>query len=363
MGMESIESLLVYNEFKYIDIYYHNDGSLTPIQIQILIDKQFNVIDKDDNILQIQNEIQQNNISYNYRFMNKPYSFWHKIKLFDYFLLSKTKRILGLDTDILFMKKPNEIIRLIKERKSFYMPDCKTSYCFKGVVNASLDGVLECVNTGIIYIDNEKDYDINLIEEGLKQIIIDDSNYFPSWIEQSAFAYMFSKLNTYSVLDVNKYKFPYFQNFDNNDIEALHFVSYPPCRNMWKQYLDILKFNDDKPKKLIESIEKIVIFNALNPAHPNNSNIVTCNTGILLKIDIYEEDDRHFILKFNWNLPEDKNLSHIFKINDIEYNYGSELEGIIYVEKKTEPIIHIYHTYEWYGSINWELIKIVDINT
>jgi GR25 family glycosyltransferase involved in LPS biosynthesis len=361
MGMESIHSLLIYNEFKYVDIYYHNDGSLTPVQIQILKDKNFNIIDKDDHRIAIQNKIQKNKVSYNYRFGNKPYSFWHKLKLFDYFLSSKTKRILGLDTDILFMKKPNDIIRLITEHKSFYMTDNKSSYCFNGIVNTHLDGVLESVNTGIIYIDNEKDYDINLIEEGLQKIIINDANYFPSWIEQSAFAYMFSKLKTYTALSGDKYKFPFFQNIDINEVEALHFVSYPPCRNMWNQYVNILKFNDDKPKLQLEHIDTNVIFNPLNPAHPHNSNLIAYNTPILLSIYIYDLNETHFIFKFNWNLPKDKNLSHTFRINDVEYSYGSEYEGVIYLEKTKKPI-SIYHTYEWYGSINWKLIKIIEIN-
>lgn len=361
MGMESIQSLLNYDEFKLIDIYYHNDGSLTPIQIQILKDKKFNIIDKDDNALMIQNKLENLVVSNNYRFMNKPYSFWHKLKLFDYYLLSKTKRILGLDTDILFMKKPDEIIRLIRERKSFYMPDNKTSYCFNGIVNTTLDGILESVNTGIIYIDNEKDYDINLIEEGLNKIIINDCNYFPSWIEQSAFAYMFSKLKTYTALSGDKYKFPFFQTIDINSVEALHFVSYPPCRNMWNQYVNILKFIDDKPKIELEHIDTNVIFNPLNPAHPNNSNLIACNTSILLSIYIYDLNETHFIFKFNWNLPKDKNLSHSFKFNEVEYIYGSEYEGVIYLEKTKKPI-SIYHTYEWYGSINWELIKIINID-
>ena len=358
MGLESITSLLAYDEFKYVDIYYHDDGTLTSIQLQILQDKNFNIIKKDNNNM-IKKKLEDYKECYNYRFMNKPYSFWHKIKLFDYFLLSKTKQILGLDTDILFIKKPTEIIKLIKKRKSFYMTDCKTSYCFKGTVNTTLEGVLERVNTGIIYIDNELDYNINLIEEGLKQIIIDDSNYFPSWIEQSAFAYMFSKLNSYTALDSNKYKFPYFQNCENKDIEALHFVSYPPCRNMWKQYLCALNFKNNKSKKLIETIEKNVIFNVLNPMHPNNSNLLEYNTSIFLKIDVYAENEKYFALSFNWGLPKNKSLSHIFKINDIEYSYGSELEGVVYFEKSKDPI-HIYHTYEWYGSMNWELIRIIN---
>ena len=68
--------------------------------------------------------------------------------------------------------------------------------------------------------------------------------------------------------------------------------------------------------------------------------------------------DQYIQLKFQWKLPEGKKLSHIFKINDKEYYYGSEYEGSIYFLKIKEPT-YIYHTYEWYGNTNWELSKIL----
>ena len=360
MGMESIQSLLKYDEFKNLDIYYHDDGSLTPVQIKILKDNNFHVINKDDVFDTIENKIKNYEYCHKYRCTNKPYSFWHKIKLFDYFLLSKSKRILGLDTDILFMNKPENIIQLIKQRNSFYMPDCASSYCFNGIANTHLDGVLYSINTGIMYIDNENDYNIYLIEEGLKKIIIDDANYFPSWIEQSAFAYMFSKLGNYSILNNTKYKFPYFHNFNVNDIEALHFVSYPPCRKLWKLYHDTLKLKDLTCKKLIETIEKNVVFDLINPLHPDNNYIVKYNTVIPLIINIYELNEKYFKIDFQWKLPEDKKLDHEFKINDDEYyHYSSDYEGTFYISKRDEPM-YLYHTYEWYGGTNWTLITILN---
>lgn len=356
MGMESIHSLLKYEEFKRIPIYYHDDGTLTNEQKQILKFKNFNLIGL-DTFNSIQSVVKNYEFCNKYRCMNKLYSFWHKIKLFDYFLLSKTKRILGLDTDILFMNKPNEILRLIRTRKSFYMPDCSSSYCFNGVANTHLDGVLYNVNTGIIYIDNENDYRIDLIEEGLKQIIINDANYFPSWIEQSAFAYMFSKLNTYSALDGNKYKFPYFQQFDVNSVEALHFVSYPPCRMLWKQHVDLLNLNNVVIKKhLIDTIHASVVITATNLPHADSGFLIERNVPILLQIYIFDTNVNYIRIDYKWNLPPNKKLSHIFKANEVEYYFGSEHEGSFFVAK-TKPKLSIYHTYEWYGHTNWKLIK------
>ena len=353
MGMESIESLLKYDEFKCIPIYYHNDGSLTNEQIQILKEKHFNVIGDSSNT--IQTKIKNYEFCNKYRCMNKPYSFWHKIKLFDYFLLSKTKRILGVDTDILFMNKPDDMLNLIRTRKSFYMPDCSSSYCFNGVANTHLDGVLHSVNTGILYIDNESDYKIELIEEGLKQIIINDANYFPSWIEQSAFAYMISKLKTYTVLDFNKYKFPYFQQFNINNVEALHFVSYPPCRMLWKQHVDLMNLKCNSTTQ-IDKINANVVITAENMPNGDSHCLVERNIPILLEIDVFNTTTNYIRIDFKWNLPSNKQLSHIFKINDTEYNFGSEYEGSFFV-LKPNTTLSIYHTYEWYGATNWELIK------
>jgi len=357
MGMESIESLLKYDEFKCIPIYYHNDGSLTNEQMQILKEKHFNVIGDSSNA--IQTKIKNYEFCNKYRCMNKPYSFWHKIKLFDYFLLSKTKRMLGLDTDILFMNKPDDMLTLIRTRKSFYMPDCSSSYCFNGVANTHLDGVLHSVNTGILYIDNESDYQIELIEEGLKQIIINDANHFPSWIEQSAFAYMISKLKTYTVLDFNKYKFPYFQQFNINNVEALHFVSYPSCRILWKQYLDLMNVKCNNTTQ-IDKINAIVVITAENMPNGDSHCLVERNVPILLEIDVFNTTTNYIRIDFKWNLPSNKQLSHMFKINDTEYNFGSEHEGSFFV-LKPNTTLSIYHTYEWYGVKNWELIKTLQI--
>lgn len=357
MGMQSIESLLMHDDFKYIPIYYHNDGSLTSEQIQILVDKKFNVIGA-ESFGAVQTEIEKYEFCNKYRFMDKPYALWHKIKLFDYFLLSKTKRILGLDTDILFMNKPNNIIQLIKKRQSFYMPDCSSSYCFNGAPQTHLEGVLYNVNTGIVYIDNENDYNIELIEEGLKHIIINDANYFPSWIEQSAFAYMFSKLKTYSILDGNKYKFPYFQQFDMNTVEALHFVSYPPCRILWNQYVESINLKSDTTE-LIDTINVNVTITDPNLPNSNSCDLIERNVPVLLEIKVFDTIKKFIRIDFTWHLPAGKKLSHIFKVNNIEYNFGSEYSGSFYVSKMKN--LSIYHTYEWYGATNWELIKTLQL--
>jgi hypothetical protein len=171
---------------------------------------------------------------------------------------------------------------------------------------------------------------------------------------------MFSKLNTFVSLDDTKYKFPYFQNFDLNNVEALHFVSYPPCRKLWKYYIDTLNFRNINDLPLLETFKTNVTFNLENPIHNNSSYLLEFNKEILLEIKIYNLNDKYIKLNFQWNLPEGKYLSHIFKISDTEYFFDSKNEGTIYIHKLKEPIL-IYHTYDWYGSTDWKLIHILNI--
>jgi len=231
------------------------------------------------------------------------------------------------------------------------MPDNDTSYCFNGIIKNTLDGVLETVTTGIMYIDNEKDYKLELIEEALQNIIINDDNEFPSWIEQSAFAYMFSKLKTYSSLHVDKYKFPYFQEFDLNNVEALHFVSYPECRQLWPIYMDRLQFKSMDPV-LIKKIEYNVLFDVVT----DYCFALPFLSSVPLTIELYDVTN-HIQFKYKWGLPNEKYLSHIFKVNDIEYPFNSEYENSFYIVKTKE--LRIEHTYEWFGKVKWETVDFI----
>lgn len=59
---------------------------------------------------------------------------------------------------------------------------------------------------------------------------------------------------------------------------------------------------------------------------------------------------------FQWKLPKNKLLSHIFKVNDKDYYFNSNPEGNIHIERTNELIIK--HTYEYFGLLNWENIEI-----
>jgi GR25 family glycosyltransferase involved in LPS biosynthesis len=77
-----------------------------------------------------------------------------------------------------------------------------------------------------------------------------------------------------------------------------------------------------------------------------------------LKYEIYKLDNNLCVLVFDWNLNNVVEfLDHEFKVNDIVYHFNSEKTNEFYFEQKDK--IEIYHTYDWYGDKNWELIETI----
>jgi hypothetical protein len=79
---------------------------------------------------------------------------------------------------------------------------------------------------------------------------------------------------------------------------------------------------------------------------------------IELKYEIYNLNSNLCVLVFSWN---ENNviefLDHEFKINDVVYHFNSDKTNELYFDKKDK--IEIYHTYDWYGNKNWELIDTI----
>ena len=104
--------------------------------------------------------------------------------------------------DLLFINKPLDIIDMINKNIPFYFPDIQNSYSFNDPTNEV--PVLEKVNTGVFYIPNQNFYNIEHIEFALSNLLKNGINYFPSCIEQSAYAHMFLKLG-FKSLSEEKY--------------------------------------------------------------------------------------------------------------------------------------------------------------
>jgi hypothetical protein len=345
MAVNCINSLLVYEEFKNVEIFFHEDGSLNDSDFKILknLSPKIQVIERkfaDENIKPFLANLPN---CERYRLGSKKDVYlWHKIKTFDYFFFSKTKNILGMDSDLLFLKKPVQVIDFIQRKQSFYFPDVKSSYSF----NEPEDEVpvLHNVNTGLIYIPGEEYYDVNSIEVALSNLIRDEINYFPAWIEQSAFAHMFYKIGKYERLDPKKNRIPFFQDVDNNIAECLHFVSYPAVRKLYKSYVDFLSLDRSEV-----FCEKSV---GVNFREKN------------IKMDIKVSRSRDFLIfEYFWGIEKVKipALSHCFKVikdgKEEIFEFGSSETGFFIVENRFDSL-EIQHTYDWYGEKKWEKIDL-----
>lgn len=234
MGLNMINSLKKYVEFKDVPIYFHDDGTLDNECKSILLNiENSHLVDKTFADTTISKCLIEYQSCKKYRFDNIKIFNNTKMKLFDFHFLSNTNNILCIDSDILFLNKPNDIIELINKSIPFYFPDFQNSYSFCRTTKAK---VLDNVNVGIFYIPTKDHYDINAIEFALNDLFtIGITN--GGWIEQSAWSHMFYKDGRYVKLDNQKYQIPNPYGSVPTNIESLHFVSHPPIRGLYNDFL------------------------------------------------------------------------------------------------------------------------------
>ena len=132
MGLNMVKSLRKYDRFDNVPIYFHDDGSLSIESKNTLLEiGAAHIVERDyadTNILEVLKN-QKNCLKY--RFDNGRLFNNTKMKLFDFYHISETKNILCIDSDILFLDEPKNMIELIDQSKPFYFPDFQNSYCFK----------------------------------------------------------------------------------------------------------------------------------------------------------------------------------------------------------------------------------------
>jgi hypothetical protein len=230
-----INSLRRYEEFVNIPIFFHNDGSLDTECVDLLNNLgNTHIISKeyaDSKILEYINDYKS---CKRYRFENSKLFNLTKMKLFDFYFLSKSKNLLCIDSDVLFMNKPQTLINLINTSTPFYFPDFQNAYSFCKTTKAN---TLERVNVGIFYIPSEDCYDINAIEFALNDLFTIGMRN-GDWIEQSAWSHMFYENGRYVKLNEDKYQIPNTYDGVSLDVESLHLVSYPPVRKLYNDFLE-----------------------------------------------------------------------------------------------------------------------------
>ena len=115
------------------------------------------------------------------------------MKLFDFFYYSRTQRIIMLDSDTLFFKRPAECLKHISAQRGFFLNDSVDSYSLPLWCLNELFGIeiLERVNTGFIFFAEGVHHDLSLIERCLSHMA--DAGFFKkSLIEQTVLAVILS---------------------------------------------------------------------------------------------------------------------------------------------------------------------------
>lgn len=239
MAINMVKSLRKYDKFKNTPIYFHDDGSLNEESKNVILEiSESYIVDKtyaDSIILELLDKYPN---CKRYRFDDVRIFNNTKMKLFDFYFLSKSKNILFIDSDILFLNEPKNIIDLVDKSSPFYFPDFQNSYSF---CKSTKTNILENVNVGIVYIPTKNHYNINEIEFALNDLFtIGFTNR--DWIEQSAWSYMFHKDGRYVKLNDTKNQIPRPNHYVSESIESLHFVGHPPIRGLYGQFLKKLRF-------------------------------------------------------------------------------------------------------------------------
>jgi len=150
----------------------HEDGTLTANGIKTLLKHFVNcrIIRRKDADEDLKHFLANYKYSQKNR-LNKD--FVCALKLFDAFYYASVDKLLFLDSDILFFKKPNEIIEYIKEDKPFFISDYKDSYAKPISQLNEMFGidVFPRVNAGLTYL--RKGYyidNLGLIENYFKKM-------------------------------------------------------------------------------------------------------------------------------------------------------------------------------------------------
>lgn len=165
-SMWSIKSFFHYSGLRPV-VVIHDDGSLRNCHIKSFRKhvKNCKIITKKYADIKIKNFLESYPKSLKYRSMGV---FYCAIKLFDPLLFSESRNILLLDSDILFFRKPEGLIDMIKNNKPFFLNDSFDSYAFpKKYLNKKFKiDVVNKLNAGLIFF-KKKDYldNLNFVEK------------------------------------------------------------------------------------------------------------------------------------------------------------------------------------------------------
>lgn len=117
-----------------------------------------------------------------------------RIKLFDPFLFSDSKNVICMDADILFCKRPDELIYCIKNSIGAYLRDTWSSYCVPFRDEDGDKSIIRFINAGLSYIPTDAHYSLDAIEKCLEILYEHGSRGATHpFLEQNCLAYMITQ--------------------------------------------------------------------------------------------------------------------------------------------------------------------------
>lgn len=159
--------------------------------------------------------------------------------------------------------------------------------------------------------------------------------------------------------DVNHYIVPdYILNshpsFDTPKTFILHFMGARANESTYKNTLKIIETHNKKLN--IVELDPNEFAVKINNKFNKKGNII--NTGSIdvnynnikgyIEYKIYDKN----VICFEYSLPKDVSLSHVFKINNIQHNFNSDNYGCFNVP----DVFSMYHSYDWFGNQDFKHI-------
>jgi len=193
-GLWTLHSFLHYSDLKP-RLIIHDDGSLTAAHQQRLLQHfpeariiPFQQAKKDMSAALA-------NYPNAYRYRITEYS-WPAIKLLDFAHYSGGRAFMVLDADVLFFKRPDEIIAAMQQHKGFYMSDWQDAYTWPLERWPTVLGTtgISRVNVGLFYLPDGQLYDLGYVEQCLAAYYKRHPCPRLVWLEQTVWAALFARL-------------------------------------------------------------------------------------------------------------------------------------------------------------------------
>lgn len=193
-GIWTLRSFLHYSELRPT-LIIHDDGTLNTEHQQRLLQHfpQARIIDFQQAYDDMSKALANYPGAYRYRLTEYA---WPAIKLLDFAHYSQDRAFMVLDADVLFFKRPDEIIQAIRQHQGFFMSDWQDAYTWPlerwpAVLGTS--GVPQ-VNVGLFYLPDGSLYDLDYVEQCLNAYYQRQPCPRAIWLEQTVWAALFSTL-------------------------------------------------------------------------------------------------------------------------------------------------------------------------